>query len=41
MKKIFISICMIVSIFMLTGCVNSDITFNIDKKEMQVLQHKF
>lgn len=32
MKKIFISICMIVSIFMLTGCVNSDITLNIDKK---------
>lgn len=32
MKKIFISISMIVSIFMLTGCVNSDITLNIDKK---------
>lgn len=32
MKKIFISIFMIISVVMLTGCVNSDISLNIDKK---------
>lgn len=32
MKKILISICMIISVVILTGCVNSDITLNIDKK---------
>lgn len=32
MKKILISIIMIISVVMLTGCVNSDISLNIDKK---------
>lgn len=32
MKKILISICMIISVGILTGCINSDITLNIDKK---------
>ncbi|GAA0714610.1 transmembrane domain-containing protein [Paraclostridium ghonii] len=32
MKKILISIFMIISVVMLTGCVNSDISLNIDKK---------